>query len=97
MIADDDEGEEGERPRRLIVVSAGNVLADTDYTRWRSQDDFPIEDPAQAWNALTVGGYTDLIEVRDAGYEAWIPMVSAGELSPHSRTERDSAAGLLAV
>ena len=73
-------------PKRLIIVSAGNVLAETDFTRWRSQDDYPIEDPAQAWNALTIGGYTDLIDVRDAGYETWTPMVAAGELSPHSRT-----------
>ena len=52
----------------------------------RPQDEFPIEDPAQAWNALTIGGYTDLIDVRDEGYENWTPMVAAGELSPHSRT-----------
>ena len=92
MIADDNDadGEGGEneatRPKRLIIVSAGNVIAETDYTRVRAQDDYPIEDPAQAWNALTVGGYTDLIDVRDEGYETWTPMVSAGELSPHSRT-----------
>lgn len=87
MIADDDgEAEGDERPKRLIIVSAGNIGASTDYTRRRSQDEFPIEDPAQAWNALTVGGYTDLIDVRDEGYEDWTPMVSAGELSPHSRT-----------
>jgi hypothetical protein len=87
MIADDDaETEGGERPRRLIIVSAGNVTAETDYTRRRSQDEYPIEDPAQAWNALTIGGYTDLIDVRDEGYEDWRPVVSAGELSPHSRT-----------
>jgi hypothetical protein len=86
MIADDD-GEEGDdRPKRLIIVSAGNIAASTDYPRGRSQDEFPIEDPAQAWNALTVGGYTDLIDVRDEGYEDWTPVVSAGELSPHSRT-----------
>jgi hypothetical protein len=90
MIADGNgeggEDNEVERPKRLIIVSAGNVLAETDYTRRRSQDEFPIEDPAQAWNALTVGGYTDLIDVRDEGYEDWDPMASAGELSPHSRT-----------
>ena len=87
MIADnDDHGEDGERPRRLMIVSAGNVPADTDYAHRRSPDDYPIEDPAKAWNALTVGGYTDLIDVHDAGYEKWRPMVSAGELSPHSRT-----------
>ena len=73
-------------PKRLIVLSAGNVLAETDYAKRRSQDDFPIEDPAQAWNALTIGGYTDLIDVRDEGYEAWTPIASAGNLSPHSRT-----------
>jgi hypothetical protein len=92
MIADDDgadeseDDEEAERPKRLIIVSAGNVAAEADYARRRSQDEFPIEDPAQAWNALTVGGYTDLIDIRDRGYEAWTPMASAGELSPHSRT-----------
>ena len=71
MIADDDdaEGEESDRPRRLIILAAGNVAAETDYARRRSQDEFPIEDPAQAWNALTVGGYTDLVAVRDRGYE----------------------------
>jgi hypothetical protein len=92
MIGDDQDEEEGEddeettRPKRLIIVSAGNIFAETDYANRRSQDEFPIEDPAQAWNALTIGGYTDLIAVRDEGYEDWTPMVGAGELSPHSRT-----------
>jgi hypothetical protein len=91
MIADDDGDEndglgEVERPRRLIIISAGNVTADTEYAKRRPQDECPIEDPAQAWNALTVGGYTDRIEVRDKGYESWTPIVQAGELSPHSRT-----------
>lgn len=78
--------EDEERPRRLIVISAGNVPAETNYALCRPQDDYPIEDPAQAWNALSVGGYTDLITVRDNGYEAWSPLVGAGDLSPHSRT-----------
>ena len=87
MIADQDEHvNEASRPKRLFVASAGNVPAEIDFTRMRPQDDYPIEDPAQAWNALTVGGYTDLIDVRDTGYEAWTPIVAAGELSPHSRT-----------
>lgn len=90
MIGDgaEDEGdEEGiDRPKRLIILSAGNVPADTDYAKRRSQDEFPIEDPAQAWNALTVGGYTDLVDVRDEGYEDWTAVARAGELSPHSRT-----------
>ena len=32
-----------------------------------------------------MGGYTDLVDVRDAGYEGWTAL-AAGELSPHSRT-----------
>ncbi|WP_198030157.1 S8 family peptidase [Bradyrhizobium sp. Tv2a-2] len=83
MVAD---GGEDERPRRLIVVSAGNVPAETTFALVEPQDNYPIEDPAQAWNALTVGGYTDLIAVRDDGYTDWTPMVAAGEVSPHSRT-----------
>ena len=87
MIADDNErGEDGDRPTRLVIVSAGNVPADTDYAGRRPQDEYPVEDPAQAWNALTIGGYTDLIEVRDDDYSDWTPIAGAGELSPHSRT-----------
>ncbi len=83
MVGDE---EDAERPRRLIVVSAGNVPAEINYAARRPQDEYPIEDPAQAWNALTLGGVTDLIAVRDEGYKSWNPLVAAGELSPHSRT-----------
>ena len=86
MIADDSNIEGDDRPARLIVVSAGNVPAESDFVRRRSQDEYPIEDPAQAWNALTVGGYTDRIQVTDQGYTDWSPLSEAGELSPHSRT-----------
>jgi hypothetical protein len=79
-------GDEKDAPKRLIVVAAGNITAETDPSRIRAQDEYPIEDPAQAWNALTVGGYTDLIQVTEAGYEDWSPLVDAGALSPHSRT-----------
>jgi hypothetical protein len=92
------EGEAGEdddsRTRRLFVVSAGNVPAVTNYAERLSQDDYPIEDPAQAWNALTIGGYTDLIDVQDEGYEDWNPLVEAGALSPHSRTSTTWTQGI---
>lgn len=84
MFADNQNA--GERPKRLIVVSGGNIPAEADYRLLRPQDDFQIEDPSQAWNALTVGGYTDLVNITDDGYLDWTPMVTAGELSPHSRT-----------
>lgn len=68
---DDVDADEADRPKRLFILSAGNVTPETDFRRLRAQDDFPIEDPAQAWNAITIGGYTDLVDVRDAGYESW--------------------------
>lgn len=84
MIAD--AGEDADRPKRLIIVSSGNVPTESDYAARRSQDEYPIEDPAQAWNALTVGCCTDLVNITDTGYTDWTPMAAAGELSPHSRT-----------
>jgi hypothetical protein len=88
MLGDGEDADvaEADRPKRLFVVSAGNTPPETDYMRLRPQDDFPIEDPAQAWNALTIGGSTDLINVQDAGFEDWTAMASVGGLSPHSRT-----------
>ncbi|HTO65778.1 MAG TPA: S8 family peptidase [Bradyrhizobium sp.] len=98
MVADDDNIEgDAQRPRRLIIVSAGNVPAETDFAARRPQDDFPIEDPAQAWNALTVGAYTDLIHITDVGYTDWTPMAEVGEISPHSRTSTQWKHGTTAI
>jgi hypothetical protein len=80
-------GDDGEAPnRRLFVLSAGNTEPVLEAAQWHGQDAYPAEDPSQAWNALTIGGYTDLIEITDNGYEGWTPMAGVGGLSPHSRT-----------
>jgi hypothetical protein len=72
---------------RLVIVSAGNV--DPTY-----QDDYrqhcelsPIEDPAQAWNALTVGACTSLTDCpTDPTFARWTALGATGDVSPHSRT-----------
>lgn len=71
---------------RLIVIAAGNV--DTYQHDHRAESDTSaIQDPAQAWNALTVSAYTDLDNTpTDPDYDGWRPQARAGELSPHSRT-----------
>ncbi|WP_241549243.1 S8 family peptidase [Gordonia alkanivorans] len=71
---------------RLIVVAAGNV--DSYMKEHTDNSDLAaIEDPAQAWNALTVGAFTNLTEgSQHPQYEGWAPLAEAGELSPHSRT-----------
>ncbi|WP_421993935.1 S8 family peptidase [Roseococcus sp.] len=79
-------GDEANAPRRLFIVSAGNTEPVMERARWLGQDAYPAEDPSQAWNALTIGGYTDLAVIDDEGYEDWTPMAEVGALSPHSRT-----------
>lgn len=69
---------------RLFIVSAGNVRPPaTDIDR---SDLEPCEDPAQAWNAVTVGAYTDRDLVTEPEHAGWTPVALDGGLSPHSRT-----------
>jgi hypothetical protein len=84
--SDEDDIDDDNRPKRLFVVSGGNIPAEIQMDRVQPQDNYPIEDPAQAWNALTIGGYTDLINITERDHRDWVPAVRAGELSPHSRT-----------
>ena len=77
----------GERaPRRLFVVSAGNAPNPIDVQRIVDPDVLEIEDPAQAWNAITVGGYTDRVNIQEAVFAGFSPYAPAGGLSPYSRT-----------
>lgn len=48
----------------------------------------PVEDPAQAWNALTVGAYTEHDDMSGAAvdFSGYVPIAPRGELSPTSRT-----------
>jgi len=75
-----------EAPRRLFIVCSGNAPAHIERDRILSADEHPVEDPAQAWNALTVGGYTDKIDVQEEDLDGWIPFAEAGDLSPFTRT-----------
>lgn len=72
---------------RLFVISAGNVRAFEADHLTRS-DLEPVEDPAQAWNALTVGAATelDVLDPDDHTWRGWAPVAPRGELSPFSRT-----------
>jgi hypothetical protein len=73
--------------QRLIVVSAGNIreaLPAADYLH--RNDVSPIESPAQAWNALTVGASTEKSNITSAAYYGWQAMGAVGDLSPRSRT-----------
>lgn len=77
---------EGLTPR-LIVVSGGNV---DDMNAWQ---EYPngnitdgIHDPGQSWNALTVGAYTQKINITEVDAQAYQPVAPPGSLSPFSTT-----------
>ena len=72
--------------RRLFVLSAGNTdpTQRTHYPDSNMTD--AIHDPAQAWNALTVGGYTDKFRIDAARYPGWQPLADPGDLAPCSCT-----------
>lgn len=75
--------------KRLFIVSAGNI----EDTWLREQ--YPdgqitesIHDPAQAWNALTVGAYTDLARITDPQLSGYAPLAPQGGLSPFTSTSQ---------
>lgn len=73
--------------RRLFVVSAGNVPTSRLETDHLSRSDLEaVHDPAQAWNTLTVGAYTEKAVITHSGWNGWSPVSLPGELSPWSTT-----------
>lgn len=73
-------------PRRLMIVSAGNVPLQERHEYPARNRVLGVEDPAQAWNALTVGASTHLAAIQQTGYDGWRPIAQPGRLSPSSRT-----------
>jgi len=78
-----------ERRPRLFVVSAGNIRnLDASDDHLERSDLEPVEDPAQSWNALTVGAYSESDDMAGApgAFAGYVPIAPRGELSPVSRT-----------
>jgi hypothetical protein len=74
---------------RLIIISAGN-------TEREARQHYPdnnfiegIHDPGQAWNALTVGAYTEKNSIDPQEYPGWEIAAPPGDLSPSSCTSMD--------
>lgn len=72
--------------RRFVAISAGNLFTqpgkgypDVNYLA-------SVQDPAQSWNALTIGGYTDIVQIQEEVFEGWNPVAKKGTLSPASTT-----------
>ncbi len=80
--------EETPKPR-LFTIAAGNIrdLRATD-DHLAINDLRPVEDPGQAWNAVTVGAYAAKDDMSGAAplFHGYTPIAARGELSPVSRT-----------
>ena len=70
---------------RLWIVSGGNVRDGHIEDHLTLSDSHAVENPAEAWNAITVGAMTDLCTIKYPDGEQ-TPLAARGQLSPFSRT-----------
>jgi hypothetical protein len=81
---------------RLFVLCAGNT---EDAQSWNaypaSLSTRGIRDPGQAWNALTVGAYTEKVTITEPDAQGLgTPVAPSGGLSPYTRTSNGLGLGV---
>ncbi len=73
--------------KRLFILAAGNI---TDTSQIANYPDLlmtgSIHDPAQSWNAITVGAFTNLTDITDTTLNGYSALADEGEISPFSTT-----------
>ena len=76
--------------KRLMLISAGNVEPseiNEDHLSYPEANKLHrVEDPAQAWNALTVGASTNLSSIEGGDLKGYQPVTPGGMVSPFSAT-----------
>jgi len=76
------------KKQRLILISAGNV-EETDWPNYPASNLVTsVQNPAQSWNALTVGAFTEKSATTDPKFLSATPVAPSGALSPFSTTSR---------
>lgn len=75
---------------RLFVLCGGNT---EDAQSWNTYPDSlssrGIRDPGQAWNALTVGAFTEKVTITEDDAQDYTPVAPSGGLSPYTRTSAE--------
>jgi hypothetical protein len=74
------------RFKRLFVVAAGNASEEAVSAYPEGNETDTIHDPAQSWNALTVGAFTDRDQIDPSAHPGWTALAPRGGLSPSSTT-----------
>ncbi len=70
--------------KRLFIISGGNIRNDDTWKEYPDANKLEsIQNPAQSWNALSIGAYTEKIFVDD-DVEDYYPIASAKEISPYN-------------
>ena len=71
---------------RLFIVSAGNI--EPNYYESHDYPDQlePVQNPGQAWNAVTVGAYADRIAISQDTYKGYSALAPRDAISPYSTT-----------
>lgn len=77
----------GSSDQRLFLISAGNIRSGLKASDYPDRNDAsPIENPGQAWNALTVGAITENVTITHKDHRDWQTIGTVGDLCPSSRT-----------
>ncbi|HFD86703.1 MAG TPA: S8 family peptidase, partial [Gammaproteobacteria bacterium] len=75
--------------QRLVILSAGNTDPKERHRHPDSNMTDAIHDPGQAWNALTVGAFTEKVLLDTEEYPGWQPVADSGDLAPSSCTSME--------
>lgn len=79
----------------LMFISAGNVEETSGLAYPLFNYNAEVKDPAQSWNGITVGAYTEKVVIGDTDYDGITPFASAGGLSPYSSTSLEWDNGII--
>ena len=74
---------------RLIILAAGNTDSQERHRHPNSNMTDAIHDPGQAWNALTIGAFTEKTLLDTGKYPGWHPVANSGDLAPSSCTSME--------
>jgi len=76
----------GDERKRLMLISAGN----SNQTGWHVHPGScltsSVQDPAQAWNAISIGASTQMNALPSGKYPGWTVVATPGDVSPYSST-----------
>lgn len=74
------------RNQKLFIISGGNVPEHYWLNYPEGNKLFSVQNPAQSWNALTIGAYTEKINIQDDRYDNFPRIANSGAMSPYNST-----------